>query len=140
MTSKTPAAAIFRIRSAADQSQIARFRLVIGGVLILLCLALWHIWLSVRSIVRPAVAVSASLHVIHLLSIPAIIIFYLLARLSTSFPGLFVNGIDADLSLKSGLEEAQFLGVFGLLAFVLTLFPALIAIHRAAANDNNRNG
>ncbi|MEZ0254742.1 MAG: hypothetical protein ACAI37_05660 [Chthoniobacter sp.] len=100
-------------------------------VLLLLCLTLWHLWLSARSILRPAVILPASLHVIHLLSLPVIIFFYLLARISTSFPGLFINGIDADVSLKYGLQEAEFLGSSGLIAFFLTLVPALVAIHRA---------
>ncbi len=108
-------------------------------VLILLCLALRHIWLSVRSILRPSAAIPAGLHAIHLVSIPTVILFYLLARLSTSFPGLFINGIDAEMSLKYGLEEAQFLGGFGFIIFLLTLFAALIAIHRANSNDNSRN-
>ena len=99
-------------------------------VLILVGLASRHLWLSVRSIVRPGASVSASLHAIHLLSIPAIVIFYLLARLSTSFPELFVRGIDADMPLKYGLQEAEFLGVFGLVAFLLTLFSALVSIQR----------
>jgi hypothetical protein len=105
-------------------------------VLILVCLAFRHLWLSVRSIIRPKVGVPAIVRIIHLLALPSIIGFYLLARLSTSFPGLFIKGIDADMPLKDGLEEARFLGTLGLILFLLSALPALFVLQRSTGHDD----
>ena len=99
--------------------------------LLLVAIGIYHITLSIRTLIGRGGSTSAGIHALLLFSGPCILLLSVCAMLPTTLPGLFIVGIDADQALKHTLELTSFLGWLSLGSFIPNLFLSLIVLNRS---------
>ena len=93
-------------------------------------IGIYHIALLARTLLGRRTPVAAGVHAILLFAGPCLLALFVAAMLPTTFPKLFVIGIDEDAALKHTLRLTSFLGWLCLDIFVPSFVLWMLALHR----------
>jgi hypothetical protein len=99
--------------------------------LLLVAIGVFHLSLSLRTLLGRRVPLDPAFHAILLFSGPCITLLLVFALLPTEIPGLFIVGIDAGEGLKHTLELTSFFGWLCLTTFVPNLILAVVTLNRS---------
>ena len=99
---------------------------------LLVVISIYHLVLSIRTLSGRGGSSATGIHLLLLLAGPCLLFLLICATLPTTFPDLFVVGIDADEPVKATLRFISFLGYFCLGNFILNGFLVFLIFKRSA--------
>jgi hypothetical protein len=97
---------------------------------LIVAIGIYHITLSVRTLLGSRSSVAPGVHAVLLFAGPCLLILSVAAMLPTTVPKLFVVGIDEDEGLKHTLRLTSFLGWLCLGIFVPSFVLCLLTLKR----------
>jgi hypothetical protein len=98
---------------------------------LLVAIGIYHITLSLRTLAGRGGTSAASVHALLLFSTPCLLFLLICGMLPTTFPKLFIVGIDEGNGLRHALELTSFLGWLCLWSFIPNLFLSLAVLTRS---------